>query len=72
MQKKYNTKRHPCVFICPNCHNTQRTYEYVYQGEIDGYEITEYDCPSCGHHIIDKYETMVHEIQRKERGVLKL
>lgn len=63
---KYKAKRHPCVFMCPKCSSVQRTYDYVYRGEIDGYEVSEYDCPNCGHHIVDKYETVIHQMQCKE------
>lgn len=46
------TKLHPYTFQCPYCNNIQRTYDIDYKGEIDGYYVTECDCPGCGRHLV--------------------
>lgn len=68
---KYTIKNHPLTFICPHCNRIQHTYDFKYKHDVDGFNITECNCPECAQHIIWKEETILHAIQKQKETYSK-
>lgn len=57
---QYEVKHDPFTFECPYCGKIQHTRDYDYKGNINGYYVTETDCPDCKKHIAFKQPDPFH------------
>lgn len=57
---QYQIKRDPFTFECPYCEKVQRVWDYEYKGNVNGYYVTEADCPDCGKHMAFKQADPFH------------